>query len=88
MAIRKTRSLVGKTRTTASTSRRPYEPNFSLIGVLKRLDSPAQAAILEAERLDDQEAPQRDAARLASEQEAARDKLEKARLENKPRFRP
>jgi hypothetical protein len=66
----------------------PYGPNFSLIGVLKRLDSPAQAAILEAKRLDDQEAPQRDAARLASEQEAARDKLEKARLENKPRFRP
>jgi hypothetical protein len=65
-----------------------YGTNFSLIGVLKRLDSPAQAAILEAKRLDDQEAPQRDAARLASEQEAARDKLEKARLENKPRFRP
>jgi hypothetical protein len=66
----------------------PYGTSFSLIGVLKRLDSPAQAAILEAKRLDDEEAPQRDAARLASEQEAARDKLEKARLVNKPRFRP
>lgn len=66
----------------------PYGPSFSLIGVLKRLDSPAQAAILEAKRLDDEEAPQRDAARLASEQEAASDKLEKARLVNKPRFRP
>jgi hypothetical protein len=68
--------------------RSSYGINFSLIGVLKRLDSPVQAAILEAKRLDDEEAPQRDAARLASEQEAARDKLEKARLENKPRFRP
>jgi len=55
---------------------------------MTRLDSPAQAATLEAKRLDDQEEPQRNAARLASEQEAAKDKLEKARLLNKPRFRP
>ena len=68
--------------------RSSYGRGFSLIGVMTRLDSPAQAAMLEAKRLDDQEAPQRDAARLASEQEAARDKLEKARLVNKPRFRP
>jgi hypothetical protein len=68
--------------------RSSYGINFSLIGVLKRLDSPAQAAMLEATRLDELEAPQRDAARLASEQEAAKDKLEKARLVNKPRFRP
>jgi hypothetical protein len=68
--------------------RSSYGPTFKLIGVLKRLDSPAQAAMLEAKRLDIQEAPQRDAARQASEQEAARAKLEKARLVNKPRFRP
>jgi hypothetical protein len=68
--------------------RSSYGINFSLIGVLKRLDSPAQAAMLEATRLDELEAPQRDAARLASQQEAAKDKLEKARLVNKPRFRP
>ena len=68
--------------------RSSYGHGFSLIGVMTRLDSPAQAAMMEAKRLDDQEAPQRDAARLASEQEAARDKLEKARLVNKPRFRP
>jgi hypothetical protein len=68
--------------------RSSYGRGFSLIGVMTRLDSPVQAAILEAKRLDDQEAPQRDAARLASEQGAARDKLEKARLLNKPRFRP
>jgi hypothetical protein len=68
--------------------RSPYGPTFTLVGVLKRLDSPAQAAILEAKRLDDQEAPQRDAARAASEQEAGRANLEKSRLVNKPRFRP
>jgi hypothetical protein len=65
-----------------------YGPTFKLIGLLKRLEAPAQAAILEAVRLDDQEAPQRDAARLASEQAAERAKLEKARLANKPKFRP
>ncbi|MBZ5619911.1 MAG: hypothetical protein LAQ69_14500 [Acidobacteriia bacterium] len=55
---------------------------------MKRLEASAQAATLEAKRLDDQEAPQRDAARLASEEEVANTKLEKARLVNKPRFRP
>jgi hypothetical protein len=65
-----------------------YGPSFRLVGVLKRLDAPAQAAILEAKRLDNQEAPQRDAARIASEEEAAKGKLEKARLLNKPKFRP
>ena len=44
--------------------------------------------MLEAKRLDDQEAPQREAARVASEQEAARDKVEKARVLNEARFRP
>jgi hypothetical protein len=68
--------------------RSSYGHGFSLIGVMTRLDSQAHIAILEAKRLDDQEAPQREAARVASEQEAARDKLEKTRLVNKPRFRP
>jgi hypothetical protein len=68
--------------------RSAYGRGFSLIGVMTKLDSPAQAAMLEAKRLDDLEAPQREAVRVASEQEAARDKLEKARLLNKPRFRP
>ena len=65
-----------------------YGPSFRLIGVLKRLEGPAQAAILEAQRLDDQDAPQRDAARAATEEVAARAKSEKARLVNKPNFRP
>lgn len=68
--------------------RSSYGSTFKLIGVLKRLDSSAQAAVQEATRLDIQEAPQRDAARQASEQESARAKLEKSRLLNKPRFRP
>lgn len=68
--------------------RLPYGPTFRLVGIMKKLDAPAQAATLEAKRLDDQEAPQREAARLASEEDAAKTKLEKARLVNKPKFRP
>ena len=68
--------------------RSSYGPNFKFVGVIKRLEGAVQAATLEAKRLDDQEAPQRDAARLASEVEAAKTKLEKARLVNKPKFRP
>jgi hypothetical protein len=68
--------------------RSSYGPSFRLIGVLKRLQGPAQAATAEAKRLDDQEAPQRNAARLADEKEVERAKLEKSRLVNKPKFRP
>ena len=55
---------------------------------MKKLEAPAQAAALEAKRLDDQEAPQRDAALAASEAQEAQAKLDKARLVNKPKFRP
>jgi hypothetical protein len=68
--------------------RASYGPTFHLVGVMKKLEASAQAAALEAKRLDDQEAPERDAARLASEREASKTKLEKARLVNQPRFRP
>jgi len=68
--------------------RSSYGPSFKLVGVLTRLEAPAQAAVLEAKRLDDKEAPQREAARLVSEQETARAKAEKARLVNKAKFRP
>jgi hypothetical protein len=68
--------------------RSSYGSGFSLVGVLKRLQAPVQAAITEAKRLDDQEAPQRDAARMADEKEMSRAKLEKARLVNKSKFRP
>lgn len=65
-----------------------YGPTFRLVGFMKRLEAPAQAATLEAKRLDDQGAPQRDAARLAREEDTAKTKLVKARLVNKPKFRP
>lgn len=65
-----------------------YGPSFRLIGVLKRLEAPVQSAIAEAKRLDDQEAPQRDAARIADAKETEMARLEKARLVNKPKFRP
>lgn len=68
--------------------RSSYGPVFRLVGVVKRLEGLAQAAIAEAERLDEQEAPQRDAARAADEMKAERAKLERSRLVNKPRFRP
>ena len=55
---------------------------------MKALEGPVQTATLEAKRLDDQEAPQRNAARIAGEEEAAKAKAEKARLVNKPKFRP
>ena len=68
--------------------RSSYGPTFKLVGVLKKLEGPAQAAIIEAARLDEKEAPQREADRIAKEDEAERARLEKARLVNKPRFRP
>jgi hypothetical protein len=68
--------------------RSSYGPTFKLVGILKKLETPAQAAIIEAARLDDQEAPQREADRIAKEDETERARLEKARLVNKPKFRP
>ena len=68
--------------------RSSYGPSYKLVGALKRLEASAQSAIVEAKRLDREEAPQRDALQKADEEEAARVKLEKARLSNKPKFRP
>jgi hypothetical protein len=68
--------------------RTPYGPTFRLVGVLKRLDTQAQAASVEAARLDDEDAPRRDAELLAKGEEVRREQLEKARLANRPKFRP
>lgn len=68
--------------------RSSYSPIFSLVGLLKRLQAPAQAAITEAKRLNDLEAPQRAAERIADEKETELVKLERSRLLNKPKFRP
>ncbi len=67
--------------------RSSYGPSFRLIGMLTDVEAQARAAGLESKRLDDKEAPQLDADRLASEAEAAKVKEEKARLVNKPNFR-
>ena len=68
--------------------RSSYGPSFRLIGILRRLEATAKAATLEATRLDQKEAPQRDAERIARKEETERVKLEESRLVNKPKFRP
>jgi hypothetical protein len=65
-----------------------YGPTYTLVGNLKSLEVPVQAANVEATRLDDLEAPQREAARAAKEQDAKAATLEKARIVNKAKFRP
>lgn len=68
--------------------RTSYGPSFKLTASLKAVEAKASVAAAEARRLDDLEAPQRDAARIANEEKLARAQLEKARLVNKPKFRP
>ena len=68
--------------------RSSYGPTYTLVGILKSLELPVRAANVEAKRLDDLEAPQREAARAAAEQNAKAAALEKARLINKAKFRP
>lgn len=68
--------------------RSDYGPAFRLVGTLKRLESVAEAAMLEGARLDEVEAPMREAARRVAEEAAAKSTLDKARLVNKPKFRP
>lgn len=68
--------------------RSSFGRTYRLEGVLKRLKAAVQAATLEASRLDDQEAPQRELDHAAKADETERVKLEKARTANKPKFRP
>ena len=68
--------------------RSSYGPSYSLVGTLKSLEAPVQAANVEAKRLDNLEAPQREAAQAAAEQSSKAATLEKARLVNKAKFRP
>jgi len=62
--------------------------NFALVLFSKRLDALAQDAILEAVRLDAQEAPQRDLDRQKKRDQDEQLSLEKSRSVNKPNFRP
>jgi hypothetical protein len=64
------------------------QSSFALVLYSKRLEALAQAAIIEAVRLDAVEAPQREIEKQKDQAEAARLADEKARSANKPNFRP
>jgi len=64
-----------------------YQADFGLIALSKRLDVLAQAANIEAVRLDEQEAPQREIERKKKLDEENRAAQEDARAVNKPTFR-
>ncbi|MGA2113805.1 MAG: hypothetical protein ABSH56_03530 [Bryobacteraceae bacterium] len=68
--------------------RAPYGRGFKLVGVLKAVEIQAQSANAEADRLDLNEAPQREAERLAKDSDIEQARLDKARLVNKSKFRP
>jgi hypothetical protein len=68
--------------------RSSYGRDFKLVGILNDLNAQATAATIEAVKLDLEDAPQREAARVAKEDETERVRLEKARLANKANFRP
>jgi hypothetical protein len=65
-----------------------YQPGFSLVVVSKPLDALAQTAAVEAVRLDEQEAPQREIDRQKKRDDDDRAQQGRARLANKPGFRP
>jgi hypothetical protein len=65
-----------------------YQFTFGMVIYSKRLDALARAAIVEAIRLDDQEAPQREIERQKKKNEGNRAEQEKARQANKAPFRP
>jgi len=68
--------------------RSSYEPTFGMIAFSKPLDALARAAVAEAIRLDEQEAPQREIERQKEQDTKDRAEDAKARRANKPNFRP
>jgi hypothetical protein len=68
--------------------RSPYGAWYRLVGVREAADAAASIASQQSELLDLGEAPQREATRLAAELNAANAKSERARVVNKPKFRP
>jgi hypothetical protein len=82
-------SPVGKTPSTRTISFSPTpRAPFGLVIYAKRLDALARAAIVEAVRLDTQEAPQRESERKKKNEAATRAEQAKARRANKVPFRP
>ena len=68
--------------------RSTYQPTFGMVIFAKGLDALAQVASVEAIRLDEQEAPQREIDRQKKKDAEKREGQAKARLVNKPAFRP
>lgn len=68
--------------------RSSYQPAFGMLVFSKRLDPRARASMVEAIRLDKQEAPQREIERQRKQDEEKRADQEKARLVNKVASRP
>ena len=68
--------------------RSSYRDGLRIIVSSPRLEALARTADAEAVRLDEREAPERELARQKKETEDARASEEKARLANKPAFRP
>jgi hypothetical protein len=64
------------------------QSSFAMVLCSKRLDMLAQAAIVEAGRLDAREAPEREIQKEKDQADAERQVREKARSVNKPNFRP
>jgi hypothetical protein len=62
--------------------------SFALVLYSKRLDALAQAAIVEAVRLEAQEAPQREFEKKQRREQEEHLELEKARAVNRTNFRP
>ena len=65
-----------------------YRPTFGMVLFSKRLDALARAAIVEAIWRDEEEAPQREIERQQKQDDENRAAQEKARVANKPNFRP
>ena len=68
--------------------RSAYSVGFRLIVASPRLEGLARTAAVEAVRLDARDAPQREIARQKKDADDVRTLQEKARLVNKPVFRP
>ena len=75
------------TRYSFNLFRSSYQPTFGLLVFSKQLDRSAVAAIAEAMRLDELEAPQREIERQRKQEEESRAAQEKARPANKAAFR-
>src|SRR5579872_79920 len=68
--------------------RASFQQTYALVAISRRLDSLAETAITESERLDIVERPQREQERATRDAAEERAKAEKARLLNQPNFRP